>query len=202
MMIAERCPVCSQEISQDNSRCPTCKTIFSPTIFIPQELRDELAKMSIEVEEIEKAHLLPHTETLQMGEDGTKELKFGTARMKGVLVLTEMRTEKSYYVAIEKLQLAVVGRSNLKGFVPTVDLSDAQGAEYGVSRYHASINLDGDVLSITDQGSTNGTFINGQRLTSGDARIIRNGDIIQLGTMRLRVGYQKESESANADWEN
>ena len=52
-----------------------------------------------------------------------------------------------------------------------------------VSRQHATVLIDrrGSV-SITDQSSTNGTFVNGQRLEPLHARRLTEGDRIQLGT--------------------
>jgi diguanylate cyclase (GGDEF)-like protein len=52
-----------------------------------------------------------------------------------------------------------------------------------VSRRHAlvAINADGGV-SITDQGSTNGTFVNGKAVVARRAVRLEDGDRIQLGT--------------------
>lgn len=49
----------------------------------------------------------------------------------------------------------------------------------GVSRQHTSIRRNGQQFSIADLGSSNGTFVNGQRLQS--EQILRSGDRIQLG---------------------
>jgi predicted component of type VI protein secretion system len=48
-----------------------------------------------------------------------------------------------------------------------------------VSRRHVRLYLDGGVYIVEDLGSTNGTFINGQRLTTPVP--LRSGDIIMLG---------------------
>jgi diguanylate cyclase (GGDEF)-like protein len=52
-----------------------------------------------------------------------------------------------------------------------------------VSRRHANVRIDsrGEVL-VADQGSTNGTFVNGQKLEPHRPRRMRDGDRIQLGT--------------------
>jgi diguanylate cyclase (GGDEF)-like protein len=49
----------------------------------------------------------------------------------------------------------------------------------GVSRTHARIVADIDALVIEDQGSTNGTFVNGLRV---DTARLKHGDRIALGT--------------------
>jgi len=52
-----------------------------------------------------------------------------------------------------------------------------------VSRRHAFVSIDSKgVFRIKDDGSTNGTFINGQRIAVHSPRQLDNGDRIQLGT--------------------
>jgi pSer/pThr/pTyr-binding forkhead associated (FHA) protein len=42
-------------------------------------------------------------------------------------------------------------------------------------------------LSVQDLGSTNGTFINDQRLASGHAQMLSHGDQIRFGGFTVRV---------------
>lgn len=58
------------------------------------------------------------------------------------------------------------------------------GADSGVSRSHAVISRNGGVLTITDLGSTNGTYVNGVKITG--ATELKPGDLLILGTVRLR----------------
>jgi predicted component of type VI protein secretion system len=48
-----------------------------------------------------------------------------------------------------------------------------------VSRQHARVVRQGDLMVVEDTGSTNGTFVNGMRLTGPHA--LANGDVIGLG---------------------
>jgi tetratricopeptide (TPR) repeat protein len=50
-----------------------------------------------------------------------------------------------------------------------------------VSRHHAEINKQSASISITDLGSANGTFYNGQRLTAHRSQNLEDGDIIKIG---------------------
>jgi len=52
-----------------------------------------------------------------------------------------------------------------------------------VSRRHARIDRSGAKLTVTDLGSTNGTFINGRRVSSVSALTI--GDVVDIGGSRL-----------------
>lgn len=58
-----------------------------------------------------------------------------------------------------------------------------------VSRRHARLETHGKVVYLRDLGSSNGTFLNGRRITS--AIEIRPGDAIDIGTTRLIVEQLK-----------
>ena len=50
----------------------------------------------------------------------------------------------------------------------------------GVSRRHAKVTMIGDRAALEDLGSSNGTFLKGQRITAAQA--LTNGDVIELGS--------------------
>jgi len=54
-----------------------------------------------------------------------------------------------------------------------------------VSRYHAIVRVGDGSADITDLGSTNGTFVDGRRLT-GRAALV-DGSVVQVGQTELRV---------------
>jgi hypothetical protein len=54
--------------------------------------------------------------------------------------------------------------------------------DVGISRRHARIDFDGNQVVLTDLGSTNGTMVNGQRVS---AVALNPGDMIQVGTTTL-----------------
>lgn len=54
-----------------------------------------------------------------------------------------------------------------------------------LSRVHARFELDGDVLSVQDLGSTNGTFVNHDRVTS--AKRLQVGDVLHLADHEFRI---------------
>ena len=79
----------------------------------------------------------------------------------------------------------------------TIELSDTarigRGAENAirldadttVSNRHASLDTRADGLWVEDDGSTNGTFVNGARVTT--ARLLQPGDVIRIGHTDLLV---------------
>jgi pSer/pThr/pTyr-binding forkhead associated (FHA) protein len=63
-----------------------------------------------------------------------------------------------------------------------------------VSRRHCTITQDGDELVIRDEGSVNGSYINGAHLTTGEQRL-RHRDILQIGKAAFLVEEVPEIEA-------
>jgi pSer/pThr/pTyr-binding forkhead associated (FHA) protein len=55
-----------------------------------------------------------------------------------------------------------------------------------VSRRHSQVTWDGAYCAIEDLGSTNGTFVNGQRLS--EPRVLKNGDQVQIAGIVIVFG--------------
>jgi pSer/pThr/pTyr-binding forkhead associated (FHA) protein len=60
----------------------------------------------------------------------------------------------------------------------------AMAYDQQASRRHAQLSPDPGGIGVADLGSTNGTFVNGQRINAGLARV---GDIIRIGSTSFRV---------------
>jgi Domain of unknown function (DUF4388)/FHA domain len=73
------------------------------------------------------------------------------------------------------------GRSLLIGRQPDADLVIADEL---ISRHHARLAFEGDALVVEDLGSTNGTYLNGARVTRG--RVVQ-GDRLLLGGSLIKV---------------
>lgn len=68
----------------------------------------------------------------------------------------------------------------------------------GLSRRHAELTAEADgTLRITDLGSTNGTFVNRERLSA--PRRLADKDIIHFGNAEFRLGRRAADELASAD---
>jgi hypothetical protein len=69
--------------------------------------------------------------------------------------------------------------------------NDLQLEHPSVSKIHSSIvmNREGTLL-VADTGSTNGTFINGRRISYGEARQIEDGDVVGFGDVEVRFKRQ------------
>jgi pSer/pThr/pTyr-binding forkhead associated (FHA) protein len=69
-----------------------------------------------------------------------------------------------------------------------IDLTGLERVEQvWTSRQHAIIHFDGRAMILEDLKSLNGTFINRTRLHPGQQKVIQPNDVIQIGTVQLRV---------------
>ncbi len=85
----------------------------------------------------------------------------------------------------------VVGR-NGGGYTSSqldVDLSFYDAASKGVSRRHLQITRRHDLIYVVDLGTVNGTWLNGQPLTSHNERILRDKDVLRLGKLTVSVRF-------------
>jgi pSer/pThr/pTyr-binding forkhead associated (FHA) protein len=71
----------------------------------------------------------------------------------------------------------IIGRSSDLDMVLVEDM---------VSRKHAKITTDESVVTIQDLGSTNGTFVNGEKVRKAD---LKDGDRILIGTSIIKIVY-------------
>lgn len=61
-----------------------------------------------------------------------------------------------------------------------------------VSRRHARIFETDQVYLVEDLGSTHGTVLNGRRLESGEKKVLRDGDVIELTKAKITCGIELE----------
>jgi hypothetical protein len=75
--------------------------------------------------------------------------------------------------------------------VGRVNGNELQLEHASVSKVHAALvmNREGTLL-VADTGSTNGTFINGRRISYGEARHVEDGDVVSFGDVEVRFKRQ------------
>jgi len=92
------------------------------------------------------------------------------------------------YIRLEENKDYSLGRINEgQSVFPDIDLSAYDGYRNGVSRVHASIQISLRRINVVDLGSSNGTFLNGRRLTPQVPYALADGDILVLGKLEARV---------------
>jgi pSer/pThr/pTyr-binding forkhead associated (FHA) protein len=86
------------------------------------------------------------------------------------------------------LSAGMTGRTQeLKGektSIGRVEDNTFQIAEPSVSSHHCEVLLRGSDVVVRDLNSTNGTYINGEKITE---RVIKPGQILRLGQVELRL---------------
>ena len=97
--------------------------------------------------------------------------------MAKLVVLSAGMTGRSHELKIDK---TTIGR---------VEDNTFQIAEPSVSSHHCEILLRGSDVVVRDLGSTNGTFINGEKVTEST---LKAGQILRLGQIEMRL----ETETA------
>ena len=87
---------------------------------------------------------------------------------------------------VESRSSVTVGRGDpVTGIQPAVDLTGLD-QERSVSRRHAKLERRGRRLYLVeDLGTTNGTFVNGQRIASGEPVEVQAGDLLRFGLVEL-----------------
>jgi len=87
----------------------------------------------------------------------------------------------------------VLGRRDDPELDVHADLNPFHGYELGVSRTHAEIRWDPSAkrLEVNDLGSSNGTFLNNNRLTPGQYYRLSEGDLLRLSRMLIEVSFYR-----------
>src|SRR5687767_8787063 len=78
------------------------------------------------------------------------------------------------------------------------DEADYRFSDDGLSRVHATVFREGDNVWIADENSTNGSFVNGEKVKS-NGTILFNGDKIKIGhytTLTVKIGSPQSAQKA------
>lgn len=95
--------------------------------------------------------------------------------MAKLVVLTQSLAGRSCELAAER---TTVGR---------IEENNFQIAEPSVSSRHCEILLRGSEVVVKDLNSTNGTFINGEKLGEGAEGVLKPGQTLRLGNVELKL---------------
>ena len=106
-----------------------------------------------------------------------------------LVIPTEGGEVSEHVIAVE--DRIVIGRVDHRtDFLPDLNLSRYAAWEKGVSRLHAAVHREGTQLYLVDLASTNGTYVNGERLNPREPHLLADGDTIRLGLFELKIYYQ------------
>jgi len=133
--------------------------------------------------------------TTQLAAEDQAQLRgritWGTARFEhAASIVIRVRDHDEPINLVPKDEI-LLGRSDSQsGLMPDLDMAPYGAAEFGVSRRHALIRRGEDTLMLVDLGSTNGTHLNGQRLTPNQPRVLRDGDEVRMGRLVFHIYFK------------
>ena len=134
--------------------------------------------------------LLATTKLMQQQAVPGRRAAWGTAHFRANASLVVRVREHPEALVFHLQNELVIGRSDPQlGVTPDLDLMPYGAVEQGVSRQHAKIQRVDDALTLIDLESTNGTYLNGQRLLPNQPRMLRDGDEVRLGRLVMHVFF-------------
>lgn len=88
----------------------------------------------------------------------------------------------------QKRTITITNRTVTVGRGASADITIRDAS---ISKQHAKLEMTDDVLKVEDLGSTNGTFLNGKRISEGT---VDEGDLLQFANALYRVGRNVAAE--------
>lgn len=120
-------------------------------------------------------------------ENGGSHIDFALIPEDGIGIYIE-GIAKPYYLHIEKE--LIIGRKLDATSEAVLDLSDMDAFNLGLSRRHAMIRRKDSGYDLIDLASTNGTWLNSERLIPNKPYPFASGSQLRLGRMLLFVLYR------------
>ena len=162
------CQRCNQPVERDAIKCPNCGLPLRSTDMIetlPEPMHFEIPLLIDHLQR--KTVLLQEREVALYIEDASIPL---------IINLSDRVT---------------LGRHSAKDtrVSPTVSLNSYDAFNRGISRVHATLYYDTNSATavIVDEYSTNGTWINGQRIAPMTPTPLKNGDELRLSRLRIML---------------
>jgi hypothetical protein len=176
------CPACGYRLRPGTIFCTHCGVYLAADVPLPTEPLPE--------EELPAVQAQPWS-AVAGGYEGAEIPANATT-----LRITVVRNYREAVFPLPIDQIAL-GRGDVsRGLFPDLDLALDGGFDEGVSREHARIYQTGNRLFVEDVGSTNGTFLNDQRISPHLPHVLQEGDTLQLGRLRLRVRFDRSTRGS------
>lgn len=169
MAQAGACSTCGKDIQTSQSFCPYCGS--------PQ-----LALLS--------SRTTSHIPELPSASAGIPNKVIQLTRIYADIIVFQVAGyEQPVLVKLNRGQITV-GRHSTGELPPALDLNPYNGGVLGVSRQHAVITRAEKSYTIKDIGSTNGTWLNDQRLTPQQVYPLASGDILRFAQVAISVYFR------------
>lgn len=94
---------------------------------------------------------------------------------------------------IQNASTIIVGRQRDLELPETpLDLTDHDAIDLGVSRRHAAVHITKKGYFVEDLKSTNGTWVNGDKLEAFARHVLRSGDRVRFGELATHVYFSEQ----------
>lgn len=106
-------------------------------------------------------------------------------------------TREKHDVTVVPTRPMILGRSDTTSSQrPDVDFASFGGYRLGVSRVHARLNPpQNNMLTLTDLGSSNGTYVNNERVNFHESRRLSHADEIRMGKLIMNIYFEQPEKS-------
>jgi hypothetical protein len=170
-------------------QCPNCKSKHPINTLFCDECGEYLGTDKKETD----ALMSDVSKIALLSDERLEEFEWeGPAVPPAAVSLMVGQLEREFTVSLDK-EVMLGRRDPGTNNYPEVDLTDFEGAEQGVSRRHARIICPEDQVLVEDLGSANGSYVNGKPLTPYMAYPLRNGDLLRLGKMKIKIVFRPHS---------
>lgn len=103
--------------------------------------------------------------------------------------LVDVATGTAFFFGKQPGEITIGRADPVTGIMPDIDLTSVDNNR-SVSRRHAKIVRVSDSWAmLEDVGTVNGTFVNDERISTGVAVPIRNGDRVRIGLIHMKVVF-------------
>jgi hypothetical protein len=106
-------------------------------------------------------------------------------------------TLKPFYLHLKKE--IIIGRKTEETSETFLDLSELDGFNMGLSRRHAMIRRAKLGYEVIDLASTNGSWMNDERLVPNEPYQLKNGAQLRIGRLRLLIVYHSVVEASRKE---
>jgi hypothetical protein len=182
------CQKCFHELPDGTVFCDACGTSLLQEAPLPPPSTPEQLKVT--PSRLPRTDLTPATPPSAQGARGSAlgAQHAGTAQAPRIGTRIRLRLANGKAFDLAGRPNYLIGRRDPEQErAPDVDLTDWNGAAYGVSRRHAMIHQTPDGFAIEDLHSLNETIRNGYRLMPGQQYPLADGDELRLGSITVLV---------------
>ena len=183
------CPVCGHSNRPGSLMCENCGSLLN--------LKAESRRATRDLRD--STHSLTEEERQVVDEEPENHVRGAEYQLGFHVVLQLSDADKSVRVAADVLKdPVIIGRRDpMTEQVPEVNLDDFAGYRMGVSRKHAMLEVKDGGLTVTDLGSSNGTYLNGNRLAARQPEVVLDNDMLRVGQVLLTVLFVNPDEETS-----